>query len=303
MKFSIYQESRTGGRKYNQDRVGYVFSRESLFLVVADGMGGHLNGEVAAQITVEYMGRKFQQEAKPALANPLSFLGDAVNGAHQAILGHAEKHGMLETPRTTVVAAIIQKGAACWVHVGDSRLYLLRDGQVAVRTLDHSHVQQLVQKGLVREEAVASHPERNKIFNCLGAHIPPRIELSAKHPLKTGDTLLLCSDGLWGPLSPRQIVGAFMNDPLAKAVPALITQAEQRAGRDADNVTALAMTWNEDENAAEGISTLTLPAGEFNSQIDAGNAADLGADLSDDDIEKAISEIRSALAKSNPPKG
>jgi serine/threonine protein phosphatase PrpC len=303
MKFSIYQESRTGGRKYNQDRVGYVFSRESLFMVVADGMGGHLNGEVAAQITVEHMGRKFQQEAKPTLSNPMSFLGDAINGAHQAILGHAEKHGMLETPRTTVVAAIIQKGAACWAHVGDSRLYLLRDGQVATKTLDHSHVQQLVQKGIVREEAVASHPDRNKIFNCLGAHIPPRIELSAKHALKTGDTLLLCSDGLWGPLPPRQLASAFMNDALAKAVPALMTQAEQRAGKDADNVTALAMTWNEDENAPGGISTLTLPAGEFNSHMDASSSAAEGADLSEDDIEKAISEIRRALAKSNPPRG
>ncbi len=303
MKFSIFQESRTGGRKYNQDRVGYVFSREALFMIVADGMGGHLNGEVAAQITVDYMGRKFQQEAKPALASPLSFLSDAVNGAHQAILGHAEKHGMLESPRTTVVAAIIQKGAACWVHVGDSRVYLLRDGQVVSKTLDHSHVQQLVQKGIVREEAVSSHPDRNKIFNCLGAHIPPRIELSAKHALKTGDTLLLCSDGLWGPLPPRQLASAFMNEPLAKAVPAIMSQAEQRAGKDADNVTALAMTWNEDESAAEGISTLTLPPGEFNSQMDASNPAAQGADLSDDDIEKAISEIRNALAKSNPPRG
>lgn len=303
MRFSIFQESRTGGRKYNQDRAGYVFSRDALFMVVADGMGGHLNGEIAAQITVEYMGRMFQKEAKPALVSPLSFLADAVNGAHQAILTHAEKQGLLETPRTTVVAAVIQKGVACWAHVGDSRVYLLRGGQIVSKTLDHSHVQQLVTKGIVREEAVASHPDRNKIFNCLGAHIPPRIELSAKHTLSTGDTLLLCSDGLWGPLPPRQLASAFMNEPLAKAVPAIILQAEQRAGKDADNVTALAMTWDEDESSAAGISTLTLPPGEFNSKMELGSAAALGADLTDDDIEKAISEIRSALAKSNPPRG
>lgn len=303
MKFSIFQQTRTGGRKYNQDRVGYVFSRDALFLIVADGMGGHLNGEVAAQITLEYMARQFQKEARPALSNPLSFLGDAVNGAHQAILGHAEKNGLLETPRTTVVAAVIQKGVAYWVHVGDSRLYLLREGQVASRTVDHSHVQQLVQKGLIREEAVASHPERNKIFNCLGAHIPPSIELSAKHVLKTGDTLLLCSDGLWGPLPARLLATAFLNEPLAKAIPALMNLAEQRAGKDADNITALAITWNEDESAPEGISTLTLPPGEFNSQMDANSAAELAGEVSDDEIEKAIADIKNALAKSNRPRG
>lgn len=167
MKFSIYQESRTGGRKYNQDRVGYVFSRDALFMVVADGMGGHLNGEVAAQITVDYMGKKFQQEATPSLSSPLSFLSDAITGAHHAILGYAEKHGLLETPRTTVVAAVVQRGAACWAHVGDSRVYLLRGGQIAAKTLDHSHVQQLVTQGIVREEAVSAHPERNKISTAL----------------------------------------------------------------------------------------------------------------------------------------
>lgn len=299
MKFSIYQESRTGGRKYNQDRVGYVFSRDALFMVVADGMGGHLNGEVAAQITVDYMGKKFQQEATPSLSSPLSFLSDAITGAHHAILGYAEKHGLLETPRTTVVAAVVQRGAACWAHVGDSRVYLLRGGQIAAKTLDHSHVQQLVTQGIVREEAVSAHPERNKIFNCLGAHVPPRIELSSKYALQTGDTLLLCTDGLWGPLPPRMIPVAFLNDPLATAVPALISQAEQRAGKDADNVTALAMTWNENEDRDDGVSTLTLPPGEFNSQMDAASSAQ--SDFSDDDIEKAISEIRQALAKTSRP--
>ena len=300
MKFSIFQESRTGGRKYNQDRVGYVFSRDALLMIVADGMGGHLNGEVAAQITVEVIGRRFQQEAKPALASPLSFLGDAINAAHHAILAHAEKHHMLETPRTTVVVAVIQKGVACWAHVGDSRVYLLRNGQIVVKTLDHSHVEQLVQQGLLRAEAVATHPDRNKIYNCLGAHIPPRIELSAKHPLHTGDTLLLCSDGLWGPLSPALLAGAFTHEPLAKSIPALMRQAEKSAGKDADNLTALAMTWSEEESAGGGISTLTMPPGEFNSQMDASDAAQ-GADLSDDDIEKAISDIKSALAKTNRP--
>ena len=133
---------------------------------------------------------------------------------------------------------------------------------------------------------------------------PPKIELSRKHALRAGDTLLLCSDGLWGPLAPSLLASAFTREPLAKVIPALITQAVKTAGRDADNVTALAMTWAEDDGAVAndgGVSTLTMPADAFNSQIDMTAAVE--ADLSDDDIEKAISEIRSALAKSNRPQG
>lgn len=302
MKFSIYQESQTGARSYNQDRVGYVFSRDALFMIVADGMGGHAQGEVAAQITVDTIGKRFQRDARPALASPLSFLGDAINAAHHAILAHAEQHQLLETPRTTVVAAIIQKGTACWAHVGDSRAYLFRERQVLTQTVDHSHVQQLLTQGIITAAAAATHPERNKIYNCLGAHVPPKIELSQKYVLRAGDTLLLCSDGLWGPLAPSLLANAFTREPLAKVVPALINQAVKNAGREADNVTALAMTWADDDGSASqdgGVSTRTMPADAFNSQIDMTAAAE--ADLSDDDIEKAISEIRSALAKSNRP--
>ena len=301
MKFSIYQESRQGGRKYNQDRMGYVFSRDALLLVVADGMGGHSNGEVAARITVECLGKKFQREATPTLSDPMKFLQQAIDEAHLAIIRYTEDKGWLETPRTTVVAAIVQNGSACWAHVGDSRVYLLRQGQVAAVTRDHSRVQQLVLQGLVREEAVAAHPDRNKIYNCIGAHIPPQVELSPKHRLQTGDVLLLCSDGLWGPLPQRLLASAFLNDPLAKSVPALMTQAESRAGKEADNITALAMTWDEAEPAAGAISTHTLPPGEFNSQIDPVGSVVPERFLSDDDIDSAVDEIRKALAKSNKP--
>ena len=297
MKFSIFQESRQGGRKYNQDRMGYVFSRDSLLLLLADGMGGHAHGEIAAQITVECLGHKFQLEAKTKITDPMKFLQDGIAEAHAAIIHHADQKGMLETPRTTVVAAIVQNGSACWAHVGDSRVYLLRRGQVEAVTRDHSRVQQLVLQGLVREEAVAAHPDRNKIYNCIGAHIPPQIELSPRHRLQTGDVLLLCSDGLWGPLPTRLLATGFLNDPLAQAIPALMNQAEQRAGRDADNITALAMTWDETEGAAGAVSTHTLPPGEFNSRIDPPAGGERF--LSDDEIDSAVDEIRQALAKSS----
>ena len=305
MKFSIYQESRKGGRKYNQDRMGYVFSRDALLMVVADGMGGHLHGEIAAQLTVEFMGQKFQREAKPKLPDPARFLSEGVAGAHNAILRYADAHALLETPRTTVVAALIQEGYTYWAHVGDSRIYLIRAGQVVTQTRDHSRVQQLVLQGLVREEAVAAHPERNKIYNCLGAHVPPQVEITPKMRLQERDTLLLCSDGLWGPLPPRQVAGAFAGEPLNRAVPALMTLSERRAGPEADNITAIGMTWNELGAAPlDAISTMHMPAGEFSSQIEGFEQAAKNDTLTDEEIENAIAEIKTALAKTNkPPEG
>lgn len=300
MKFSIFQESRKGGRKYNQDRMGYVFSRESLMMIVADGMGGHMHGEIAAQITVEFVGQKFQREGRSKLPDPVKFLHDALNGAHAAILQYAEEHGLLETPRTTVVAAIVQDSHTWWAHAGDSRIYHIRSGQILAQTRDHSRVQQLVLQGVVREEAVAAHPDRNKIFNCLGAHVPPQIETSAAMRLKAGDTLLLCSDGVWGPLPSRIIATAFLNDTVMRAVPDLMNQAERRAGADADNLSAVAMTWNEIDSAGpDSVSTLTLPAGGVASRIDAFDQPAKHEYLSDDEIEKAIAEIRTAINKAN----
>jgi len=300
MKFSIYQESRKGARRYNQDRMGYVFSRDALLMIVADGMGGHLHGEIAAQLTVEFIGQKFQREAKPKIIDPARFLTEGVHGAHNAILRYADAHALLETPRTTVVAALVQDGYTYWAHVGDSRIYLIRAGQVVTQTRDHSRVQQLVLQGLVREEAVAAHPERNKIYNCLGAHVPPQVEISPKSRLQERDTLLLCSDGLWGPLPPREVSGAFLSDPLNRAVPQLMTLSERRAGAEADNITAIAMTWNElGPASADAISTINMPAGEFSSQIEGFEAAAQNDTLTDEEIEKAIAEIKNALAKTN----
>ena len=300
MKFSIFQESRRGGRKYNQDRMGYVFSRDALVIVVADGMGGHMHGEIAAQITVEFIGQKFQREAKPRVADPVAFLNESVTGSHTAIMQYADEHGLLESPRTTVIVAVIQDGNAWWAHAGDSRAYLVRAGQIVTQTRDHSRVQQLVLQGIVREEAVAAHPDRNKIYNCLGAPVPPTVEISPRMRLKEGDTMLLCSDGLWGPLPSRLIANAFLNAPVMRAVPELLAQAERRAGADSDNLTAVAMTWNELEVAGpDSVSTVTMPAGEVASRIDGFAATTKDEFLSDEEIEKAIAEIRSAISKAS----
>ena len=310
MKFSIYQESRRGGRKTNQDRLAYSYSRDALILVLADGMGGHLHGEVAAQITVQFLIEAFEREAQTRLADPFLFLINSITNAHHAILDYAATRKLEDTPRTTCVACIVQDSIAYWAHVGDSRLYLVRNGQVHAQTKDHSRVQMLVDAGRIREEAVAVHPERNKIYNCLGSEAPPQVDISRKTVLQEGDSLLLCSDGLWGPLNARLICAALLKGNLMKSVPDLITQAESRAGKDSDNISALAIHWLESypEAGLPGdVSTQTLELGQFTTQIeDFGRtepAVGRGGDLTDEEIERAIDEIRKALRKNTgkPP--
>lgn len=306
MRFSIYQESRVGKRKYNQDRIAHCYSRDALMMVVADGMGGHLRGEAAAQIAAQYLSESFQKLAHPKLPDPTLFLLESFEKAHAAILDYATREEMLESPRTTCVACVIQDGIAHWAHTGDSRLYHLRAGRILAQTKDHSHVQKLVDQGRIREEAVASHPERNTIYSCLGGDRAPQITLSPKTPLFADDTLMLCTDGVWGPINGTLIATTLLKSDLMKAIPDLLNLAERRGGEHQDNLSAVAVTWREARKPAleQQVMTETMPLDSFISQLrDFGANAKETTDgyLSDQEIEKAIQEIRDAIRKVSKP--
>jgi serine/threonine protein phosphatase PrpC len=251
MKYAIVQDSRVGARHVNQDRIGTWRTPAALLMVVADGLGGHLRGEVAAQLAIALAGAAFTREAQPKLADPEAFLGRVFGAAHAAILREAQKLELADTPRTVIVACVVQDGYAYWTHVGDSRLYVLRQGQVLHRTRDHTLVQQLVDQGRVREEAMTTHPERNRLLQCLGGYQTPRPEPASRARLARNDVVLLCSDGFWGPLTQRQIIHELLSRQLKEAISELASLAERRAGPDCDNVSVLAMTWGEDEVVAD----------------------------------------------------
>jgi serine/threonine protein phosphatase PrpC len=318
MRFVIYQESRSGKRKYNQDRIANCYTRDALLMVVADGMGGHLRGEAAAQIAVQYLAESFQKHAHPKLPDPTLFLLECFEKAHAAILDYASREEMLESPRTTCVACVIQDGVAHWAHTGDSRLYHLRAGRILVQTKDHSHVQKLVNQGRIREEAVASHPERNTIYSCLGGTKTPQITLSPKATLIPGDIMMLCTDGVWGPLSGTLIASTLLGGNVIEAIPTLLDLAEKRGGEHQDNLSAVAVTWREprkekspgqkpeEPKAGEQlVVTETMPLNSFTSQLRDFGAAEKESNkdvyLSDAEIEKAIGEIRDAIRKVSKP--
>ncbi len=298
MKFTIYQASRQGGRKNNQDRVAYSYSREALLMVVADGMGGHMHGEIAAQIAVQTLTEQFQSLAKPRLADPRGFLVDAVTRAHYAINDYAVDQDLLEIPHTTVVAAVAQDNTAHWAHVGDSRLYLFSDGSLIARTEDHTAVAQLVRDGIISEEEAGHHPERNKVSNCLGGYVIPQVECSAPIPLHDADTLLLCTDGIWGMISVPEAAALLHAYSLEDAVRHLMDHAEFRGGEHGDNLSLVAMTWGEPRMPSkDSISTLAMPAGGITTQLNTLSTSPGVSAVSDDEIERAIAEIQQAIQK------
>lgn len=306
MQFSVYQQSHIGGRKVNQDRMGYCYTRDALLLVLADGMGGHLRGEVAATITMQTLSALFRQQATPFVKNPARFLEEAFLEAHAEINRYGAERGLPDTPRTTVVACLIQHNSALWAHCGDSRLYWVRGGQLLARTRDHSHIEYLIEQGRAEPLDRATHPDRNKLYNCLGASAPPRVEIARQASLQPGDVLMLCSDGLWSMLPETEIVHRLATQTVVRAVPDMVAMATAIAGAKSDNTTALAIMWQGGEDVASVdpslVSTQMLAADAVSTTVAAEPEQPAAGDadvFDEDEIEKAIAEIRDAIEKSS----
>ena len=269
MKFTIAQDSRIGDRKNNEDRLGYRQSRETVLLVVADGMGGHLYGELAAQVATDVLFDAFEREALPRLSDPFLFLTRCFAEAHDQIERVAENRGLAESPRTTCVACILQDGVAYWAHAGDSRLYLVRNRRIQGQTRDHTRVRQLLDQGLITPDMAHDHPERNRLYSCLGGPYPPQVDYSHKTPLFPGDTLALCSDGAWGQVDENFLIETLSFRPPTEAVSRILDEALRRGEGESDNLSLVVLRW---ENAAHHGNVTESP--------------------SDEEVVRAIDEIR-----------
>jgi serine/threonine protein phosphatase PrpC len=263
-------------------------------------MGGHAHGEVAAELTMRHIAAAFRRDAKPRLANPDLFLFRAVGRSHGMLKREALQLGLDDTPRTTVVACVVQEGHAYWSHIGDSRFYLVRKGEVHARTSDHTLVQRLVDEGKLDEDAVGTHPERNRLLQCLGGVETPRVEPTSRARLERDDLLLLCSDGFWGPLTKRLLLDGLAGAALGEAIPQLAALAETRGGPGCDNISALALAWGE-EAVPLHEGPRTVPLAEMTTAVQDFGATDPDfLRMTDEDIERAIAEIKQALRRHRP---
>jgi serine/threonine protein phosphatase PrpC len=197
---------------------------------------------------------------------------------------------------------VIQRGYLYCAHVGDSRLYHFRGNHLLYRTEDHSIVQSLYNKGMITKEEMATHPYRNKIYNCVGGEAAPKIDLSDRIELEEGDTILLCTDGLWGSLSDNEIKAILnSNFDVTEATKTLMDAAENAADDNGDNLSAITVQWGDKQLSIDTVSTQLMPLGETTTIINAVTNQSLDGsdpqDLSDDDIENTIAEIQEALMK------
>ncbi|MHA1536874.1 MAG: PP2C family protein-serine/threonine phosphatase [Alphaproteobacteria bacterium] len=238
-----------GGRDEQQDRVEILAAADGsqALLVLADGMGGHAGGEMAAQAAIDIAGECWRRQLdKPS--EPPEFLAAVVAGAHARINEVGEQHGL--TPRATIVALHLAGGRASWVHVGDSRLYRFaaaaaNSADAAVeRTHDHSVVQMLVDMGKVEEHEMGDHPDQNRLTRSLGGEPEPKADIGGCD-LAAGDAFVLCSDGLWENASEDEMSKSARARELGPAARDLASLAAKRGGRAGDNV-AIAIARIED---------------------------------------------------------
>jgi serine/threonine protein phosphatase PrpC len=245
MQIEYAKVSALGDRQDNQDRAAIVVSDEAALMLVFDGMGGHSDGAKAAETGMKVVQESFMSAVQP-IFDPQGFLYMALSKAHDEVVRLGAEVAVDFRPRATCAVCLVQEGGTFWAHIGDSRIYQVRDGGVLTRSRDHSHVEVLIQEGAISEEEAQDHPMRNFVECCIGGDAPvPDMSITSRKPLEPGDVLLACSDGLWSGLGDADM--AEIGDPgdsnLVENLKSLSMKALNVNSPYSDNTTGTAIRW------------------------------------------------------------
>lgn len=245
MKIEYAKVSALGDREDNQDRAAIVVADHAGIMLVFDGMGGHENGAQAAEIGLKTVQDRFMAAELP-LFDPQGFLYSAMARAHDEVVKIGADLAVDFRPRATCAICLIQENGTWWGHIGDSRIYHMRDGNLLKRSRDHSHVEVLIQEGAITEEEALDHPMRNFVECCIGGDAPvPDMSITRKIPLQPGDVLLACTDGLWSGISDEEMAAMATSDDmsLAESLKALSVKALTVNAPYSDNTTGTVLQW------------------------------------------------------------
>ncbi|HNP62385.1 MAG TPA: protein phosphatase 2C domain-containing protein [Woeseiaceae bacterium] len=245
MQIEYAKVSALGDRQDNQDRAAVVVSENAALMLVFDGMGGHSDGARAAETGLKIVQDRFMA-AKQPIFDPQGFLYAALAAAHDEVVHAGSDVAVDFRPRATCAICLVQEGGAYWAHIGDSRIYQVRDGAVLRRSRDHSHVEVLIQEGAISEEEAQDHPMRNFVECCIGGDAPvPDMSITNRIRLEHGDVLLACSDGLWSGMSDNDMaqIAAPGEQSIVDNLKALSIKALEVNAPYSDNTTGTALRW------------------------------------------------------------
>jgi PPM family protein phosphatase len=245
MRIEYAKVSAVGDRQDNQDRAAVIVAEEAALMLVFDGMGGHSDGARAAEVGLRTIQDMFTAARLP-IFDPLGFLYTALARAHDEVVRIGIDLPVDFRPRATCAICLVQENGSFWGHIGDSRIYQVREGRVVARSRDHSHVEVLIQEGAITEEEAQDHPMRNFVECCIGGDAPvPDMTIMRKRPLKPGDVLLACSDGLWSGIHDEEIarLATRADEDLAENLKALTVHALTANAPYSDNTTGTLLRW------------------------------------------------------------
>lgn len=240
-----YQTNVGRRRKNNQDALGVFYNLEKTPLVIiADGMGGHLAGDVASQMAVTILGEEWQTKTYTTKEEMLQWLLQVIQKANQVIYQASEENENYTGMGTTIVCGILFEQSLLLAHVGDSRCYLVNKGKLHLLTEDHSLVNVLLKSGEITQAMADHHPQKNVLLRSIGSQEPVEIDITEIH-LEAGDQLLLCSDGLTNMVAEPDIL-AILQEPgaMADVLDHLIQMANAAGG--SDNISVLRVTHPEE---------------------------------------------------------
>ena len=234
MILDSYSYTSKGGRSYNQDAVGISETPESALYVVADGLGGHLHGEIASRSAVDML---LGAEA-PKNGMQKDWLETQIKQANENTMVLQEKHGNM---KTTIVALSINGDQAAWAHVGDSRLYYLHDKTIEAYTDDHSVAYKKYLAGEITREQIGFDEDQSSLLRALGN--PTRSQpvcCVLEHPIVPGDGFVLCSDGMWEYILDEEILVDFLKADCAQTwAELLLLRVMERIGTENDNLSII----------------------------------------------------------------
>ncbi len=239
MKLDVDFLSKAGGRKYNEDYSGVAEVGGFGCFVLADGLGGHRGGEIASKVTVEAIINSFKESPGASTDKLNGLVGEADH-----LLNNSKSEQLKSgSPKTTLVVLLIGPNYACWAHIGDSRLYLFRNGTIYFQTKDHSVPQHLADSGRIKASDIRFHEDRNRLTAAFDGDSLNRVSYSDdRFSLATGDSFLLCSDGFWEYVfekeMEKEISLAISAAEWLKAMELILLK---RVKRDHDNYSAIAV--------------------------------------------------------------